>query len=62
VLVALVVTKEEIPLGYEVFVGNKHDSKTVETIAQQAGASPKLTVAAITNDHWSIAFGAMIIC
>lgn len=38
VLVALVVTKEGIPLGYEVFVGNKHDSKTVETIVQQMEA------------------------
>ena len=35
VLIALVVTKEGIPLGYEVFAGNKHDSKTVETIVQQ---------------------------
>jgi transposase len=35
VLIALVVTKEGIPLGYEVFTGNKHDSKTVETIVQQ---------------------------
>ena len=38
VLIALVVTKEGIPLGYEVFAGNKHDSKTVETIIQQMEA------------------------
>jgi transposase len=29
VCIALVVTKEGIPLGYEVFAGNQHDSKTV---------------------------------
>lgn len=32
VCIGLVVTKEGIPLGYEVFEGNRHDSKTVETI------------------------------
>jgi transposase len=32
VLIALVVTREGLPLGYEVFEGNKHDSKTVATI------------------------------
>lgn len=32
VCIALVVTKEGIPLGYEIFAGNKHDSKTVEDI------------------------------
>lgn len=35
VLIALVVAKEGLPLGYEVFEGNKHDSKTVETIIQK---------------------------
>lgn len=35
VLIALVVTREGIPLGYEVFAGNKHDCKTVETIVRQ---------------------------
>jgi transposase len=35
VLIALIVTKEGIPLGYEVFEGNKHDSKTVETIVKK---------------------------
>jgi transposase len=38
VLIALVVTKEGIPLGYAVFAGNKHDSKTVEFIIQQMEA------------------------
>lgn len=38
VLIALVVTKEGIPLGYEVFAGNKHDCKTVATIVQQMEA------------------------
>lgn len=38
VLIALVVTREGIPLGYEVFAGNKHDCKTVETIIQQMEA------------------------
>lgn len=35
VLIALVVTQEGIPVGYEVFEGNKHDSKTVETIVNK---------------------------
>jgi transposase len=32
VLIALVVTREGIPLGYEIFDGNCHDSTTVENI------------------------------
>ena len=32
VCIALVVTKEGLPLGYEVFAGNKHDSTTVDDI------------------------------
>jgi len=32
VLIALVVTFDGFPLGYEVFAGNTHDSKTVQTI------------------------------
>ena len=32
VCVGLVVTREGMPVGYEVFAGNTHDSKTVETI------------------------------
>jgi transposase len=32
VCIGLVVTPEGIPLGYEVFPGNRHDSKTVEEI------------------------------
>jgi transposase len=32
VCIALVVTREGLPLGYEVFAGNTHDSKTVEEI------------------------------
>jgi transposase len=32
VCIGLVVTEEGMPLGYEVFDGNTHDSKTVETI------------------------------
>lgn len=35
VCIGLVVTKEGIPLGYEVFEGNRHDSKTVETIIEK---------------------------
>ena len=34
VCIGLVVTTDGIPLGYEVFAGNTHDSKTVETIVQ----------------------------
>jgi transposase len=32
VCIGLVVTEDGMPLGYEVFEGNTHDSKTVETI------------------------------
>jgi len=35
VCIDLVVTKEGIPLGYELFEGNKHDSKTVATIVEK---------------------------
>jgi transposase len=34
-LIALVVAKEGIPLGYEVFEGNKHDSQTVAAIVRK---------------------------
>jgi len=34
VCIGLVVTPDGIPLGYEVFDGNKHDAKTLETIVQ----------------------------
>jgi transposase len=32
VCIGLVVTEEGLPLGYEVFEGNRHDSKTLQTI------------------------------
>jgi hypothetical protein len=32
VCIGLVVTEEGFPLGYEIFAGNTHDSKTVQTI------------------------------
>jgi len=35
VCIGLVVTKEGIPLGYEVFEGNRHDSTTVKTIIEK---------------------------
>ena len=35
VCIGMVVTKEGIPLGYEVFEGNRHDSTTVEEIVQK---------------------------
>ena len=38
VCIGLVVTKEGIPLGYEVFEGNRHDSKTVEIIIEKMEA------------------------
>lgn len=38
VCVGLVVTNEGIPLGYEVFEGNRHDSKTVEIIVEKMKA------------------------
>lgn len=34
ICIGLVVTKDGIPLGYEVFDGNTNDSRTVETIVQ----------------------------
>ena len=34
VCIALVVTTDGIPVGYEVFAGNRHDSTTVEEIVQ----------------------------
>lgn len=34
VCIGLVVTEEGLPLGYEVFDGNRHDSKTLETIVE----------------------------
>jgi transposase len=34
VCIGLVVTTEGIPLGYEVFAGNTHDSKTIQTIVE----------------------------
>jgi len=34
VCIGLVVTKDGIPLGYEVFDGNTHDSKTVQTVVK----------------------------
>lgn len=38
VCIGLVVTKEGIPLGYEIFEGNRHDSKTVEVIIEKMEA------------------------
>jgi len=35
VTIGLVVTEEGIPLGYEVFAGNRHDSTTVEEIIEK---------------------------
>jgi transposase len=35
VCIGLVVTREGLPLGYEVFPGNKHDSTTVEQIVEK---------------------------
>ena len=34
VCIGLVVTEEGFPLGYEVFAGNTHDSKTVQTVIE----------------------------
>ena len=35
VCIALVVTREGLPLGYEIFSGNTHDSRTVEVIVEK---------------------------
>lgn len=34
ICIGLVVTKEGMPLGYEIFPGNLHDSKTVKTVIE----------------------------
>jgi transposase len=34
VCIGLVVTRDGLPLGYEVFAGNRHDSTTVQTIVE----------------------------
>lgn len=34
ICIALVVTREGVPLGYEIFAGNRHDSTTVEEIVE----------------------------
>jgi transposase len=34
ICIGLVVTRDGLPLGYEVFAGNTNDSKTIETIVQ----------------------------
>lgn len=39
VCIALVVTREGLPLGYEVFAGNTHDSKTVDEIITKMEAT-----------------------
>lgn len=48
VCIGLVVTEEGIPLGYEVFAGNTHDSKTVqqiiETMERKYGKSKRVWV------------------
>jgi transposase len=48
VCIGLVVTEEGLPLGYEVFEGNRHDSKTLETIVnameQKYGRSQRIWV------------------
>jgi transposase len=38
VLIALVVAREGLPLGYEVFEGNRHDSQTVAAIVEKIEA------------------------
>jgi len=48
VLIALVVTQEGLPLGYEIFSGNRHDSTTVQNIVNkiesQYGAADRIWV------------------
>ena len=40
VCIALVVTFDGFPLGYEVFAGNTHDSRTLQTIVATMEAPP----------------------
>jgi transposase len=48
ICIALVVTKEGLPLGYEIFAGNTHDSKTVTeivaTMEKSYGTSERIWV------------------
>lgn len=48
VCIGLVVSEEGLPLGYEVFEGNRHDSKTLQTIVdameQKYGRSQRIWV------------------
>lgn len=48
VCIGLVVTKEGLPLGYEVFAGNRHDSTTVKeivgTMERRYGAADRIWV------------------
>lgn len=48
ICIALVVTQEGLPLGYEIFSGNTHDSTTVETIVNtmemQYGSAQRIWV------------------
>jgi transposase len=39
VCIGLVVTREGLPIGYEIFAGNTHDSKTVETVIDKMESS-----------------------
>jgi len=61
VLIALVVTREGLPLGYEIFAGNRHDSTTVEDIVNKMetryGAADRIWVMdrGMTSKH-NIAF------
>ena len=44
VCIGLVVTEEGLPLGYEVFEGNRHDSKTVEDDRRRDGSKSMAAV------------------
>jgi transposase len=72
VLIALVVTREGLPLGYEILAGNRHDSTTVQDIVNKIetqygaadriwvmdrGMTSKNNIAFLTQSHRSYIIG-----
>jgi len=62
VCIGLVVTDEGMPLGYEVFDGNTHDSKTVEQIVEamesKYGQAHRIWVTCLPAGRWIAGWSA----
>jgi Transposase DDE domain len=52
VLIALVVTFDGFPIGYEVFAGNTNDSRTLQTIVTTMEDRHGMLGRASIADHW----------